>query len=156
MKTFPPLLGSHPHACFVCLGALRLSLQQHLMFSKAGAALRVVVVVFFCCFFFIPTWQTKVLQSVRQRSGCCDCDLIKRGRVPEPGQTGCCSSNVKVTPLTAISQVFYRLCNVASHRRRIIIYIFQGASCMLLLRFYPLYGDVSSTFRWSDNYMQYH
>lgn len=95
-----------------------------------------------CCFlglfFFRPNLTdegARVWQA--RRSGCCDCDLIKRGRVPEPGQTGCCSSDVKVTPFIAITEVFYTLCNVASHRRRIIIYVFQGPSLHVFALIFP-------------------
>lgn len=39
MKTSPLFLGSHLHACFVCLCILRLSSQHSLMSNKAAVAL---------------------------------------------------------------------------------------------------------------------
>lgn len=60
MKTLPPpLLGSLPHTCFVCLGALRLSLQRHLMFYRAGAATR----GFYFIYLFFPLLPSLFLRQ---------------------------------------------------------------------------------------------
>lgn len=78
MKTSRLFLGSHLHACCVCLCILRLSLQHNLMFNKAAAP-----------FYSSPRQEGAPVQQAGR--ACDDCDPIKMCLPARAGLDWCSS-----------------------------------------------------------------